>query len=190
MSPRMNGLATPVGELCSLKPHSIKRGASFWRSTPYGAGSEYFILASSAPPNNLMPNVTRSSGRRSPGRHSGTSPGDRPSCPSCLSRARCRRRRPNERRAREPAGRASAAARSPRRSPRAGRVDHPQHHEVAGALVDDLVSDVVTEHARGVRHERMTGAVNDDAPLSAEADLELDLVPCERSRTRPPGAIV
>ena len=36
----------------------------------------------------------------------------------------------------------------------ARRCDHPQHHQLAVALVDELVGDILPEQARRPRHER------------------------------------
>src|SRR5262245_63864095 len=57
----------------------------------------------------------------------------------------------------------------------ARRRDDPHHHELVGALVDDLVPDVVAEEARGARHQPVRDTVDHHAPLPAEADLQLHL---------------
>src|SRR5262249_6389685 len=46
------------------------------------------------------------------------------------------------------------------------RGDDPEHHEIIGALVDDLVFDVVAEEARGAGHEPMLRAVDHDPPAA------------------------
>src|SRR5262245_27400912 len=58
----------------------------------------------------------------------------------------------------------------------AGRRDHPEHHELVGPLVDDLVLDVVAEQASRAGYQRMTLTVDHHASAAPKADLQLDLV--------------
>jgi hypothetical protein len=59
----------------------------------------------------------------------------------------------------------------------AGRRDHPEHHEVVGAVVVDLVLDVVAQEARRARDQVVADAVDHDAPGAPEAHLQFDLTP-------------
>src|SRR2546422_9910185 len=53
--------------------------------------------------------------------------------------------------------------------------DEPHHHEVLGAVVHDLVLDVVAEEAGGAGDERVLRAVDQHVTAAAEADLQFDL---------------
>src|SRR5262245_43587559 len=67
------------------------------------------------------------------------------------------------------------------------RGDDPEHHEIVGALVDDLVLDVVAEEACGAGHEPMLRAVDHDPPAAAEADLQLYLLAVRVLANAPAG---
>src|SRR5262249_56807275 len=58
----------------------------------------------------------------------------------------------------------------------ARRRNDPQHHEIVGAFVDDLVLDVVAEETGGAGHEPVLHAIDHDPPAAAEADLQLHLL--------------
>ena len=115
----------------------------------------------------------------------GSSLGFRPfgDCLSATDRRRSRRsRRARARRrwgARTGPGQARPeSARAPmarKKSSSPGRRDDPHHHEVAVALVGDLVLHVRAEEARGPRDQRMAFLVRGHAPPAPEADQKLDL---------------